>query len=161
MSWTEFKIDGKIYCCRHLQTAVHKTDVDGTQCLLRISYSNHCFTDEKENGPLLFRKEGRYWSKERYDESIHLPNILIRSLEDSYCIPHYSGSGEQYHYIELSHYIVFFRITKPNNSENELRIKVSSAYPIDEWGRTTIPKGKAKLIKWVLSRRLKNMQVLK
>lgn len=161
MSWTEFNIGGKIYCCRHLQTAVHSMDIDGIECQLHISYSNHCFTDKTESGPMLFKSQGRSWSQERYDESINLPSALISAMETQYCIPHFSGPSEQYHYTESSDYIIFFKISKPPKTSNELRIKVNSAYPIASWGRGSIPRGNPKLIKWVLSQRLKNLSVLK
>lgn len=160
VSWTEFNINGNTYCCRHLRTTEHDIEIDGTTCKLKMSYSHHCFTDKTDSGPRLF-KDGRSWSQERYEESINLPNIMENALNTGYCIPHYHYNNEQYHYLESSDYAIFFNINKPLNTTNELKIKINSAYPLATWGKGTLPKGKAKLIRWVLSQRVQGLSILK
>lgn len=163
MIWTEFVIGGKTYCCRHLSPSTYKTNIGGKDVEIQITYNNHCFTDEKENGPVLFNegRRTRYWSQERYDASQDLPGIIAHALDsNAYCVPHYSGDNEQYHYIEAGDYAVFFNLNKPDNTEDQLKLKVVSAYPIEEWGKGAIPKGSPYKINYVFSLRLQGESVL-
>jgi len=166
VNWTEFNIHGKVYCCRHLAPSVLTVpaDIDDTvtNVTLRVTYSNHCFTDEKEFGPRLFReKRGRYWSHERYEASKDLPGILAKALMDNhYCVPHRSGENEQYHYIEAGEYAIFFNINKPDGTTNELKVKIASAYPLEEWGKAMVPKGSPHKLHFVMQQKLKGLSVL-
>ena len=71
MTWTGFTIQGKRKDLTHLQGFDLDVEVDGQPLKLLVTFGSHCFTDEKENGPMLF-KEGRYWSEERYQCSLQL-----------------------------------------------------------------------------------------
>ncbi|HIF9248559.1 TPA: hypothetical protein ACX6Q2_003468 [Photobacterium damselae] len=161
MTWNKFNIYGKDYDCSHLKTRDIFVDVDGIECKLTISYSHHCFTDKTENGPRLFR-DGRCWSQERYEQSLELPSILVGALSssNSYCVPHYHYNNEQFHYVEYGDYAIFFNINKPPKTTSELKIKVNSAYPLASWN-IGLPKGKPKLIRWVLSQRIQGKKILK
>ena len=76
MTWKGFTIAGDFYDLSHLQSTSHEIEVDGNSVQLHVSYANHCFTDEKENGPMLFRHEGRYWCHDRYQRSKELPSLI-------------------------------------------------------------------------------------
>ncbi len=165
MNWTQFTIKGKTYCCRHLQPRIYHAQLDGQAVTIQITFGNHCFTDEKEESVLLFPREGRYWSQERYERSKQLPQLIAQALDtNSYCVAHYSNQNEQYHYVEADDYAIFFTVHKPQNSTDRLKIKVVSAYPIEEWGRSAIPSGKRTKrcrINFVLHERFNRRRVLK
>ena len=90
MTWTGFTIDGNFYDLSHLQSSEHYVMVDGQEVKLHVSYSNHCFTDQKENGAMLFKKEQRYWCHERYARSKELPNLIQNNLIEHYAVPYLS-----------------------------------------------------------------------
>lgn len=163
LNWEEFTILGKTFCCRHLKPSAYTTELQTGKVTLHITYGNHCFTDEKENGPMLFGegRYARYWCQERYDHSLELPNILMTALAtNAYCVPHYSGDNEQYHYIEAGDYAIFFNLNKPQGTVDQLKLKVVSAYPIAEWGRASIPKGKAYKINYIIQERVGGRSIL-
>ncbi|WP_020198199.1 hypothetical protein [Vibrio owensii] len=60
--------------------------------------------------------------------------MLEERFVESHAIPYYNHrkNGEQYHYIEIHDYVIFFEITKPDNTDNELKVKIISAYELDE-----------------------------
>jgi len=62
--------------------------------------------------------------------------------------------------MEVYDYAIFFDINKPKDSDNVLKIKVISAYEVDQWGKNSLPKGKAKRIKWILGQRNKGLSAL-
>lgn len=163
MTWTGFTINGVFKDLSHLQTKVMPIDIGGNTVLLNVSYGSHCFSDEKENdSKLSLRNEVRYWSEERYCGSLELPKILSSRFDsDSYVVAYYKTkkNGEQYHYMGIHDYAIFFEITKPVNLNNTLNIKVISAYQKDSWGE--MPKGKAYKIRWILGQRLEGNSILK
>lgn len=163
MNWTGFKIDGKFFDLSHLQPNTIEAEIDGNNVKLHVTYSNHCFTDEKENGRMIFPKEGRYWCHERYQRSKELPDIIENKLLEHYAIPYLADrrAGEGYHFLEIYDYAVFFSVTKPQGTHNELKIKVNSAYELDDWGRGTLPTGKPKRVSWILSQRLQGKHIIK
>jgi len=160
MNWRGFTIKGEWKDLTHLQSFDHEVEVDGQPVTLLVTFGSHCFTDEKENGPILFKKEGRYWSEERYQLSLQLPEIIRDRFMASYAVAFRSKSGgEQYHYMEIYDYAIFFDINKPAIPDT-LRIKVVSAYEVDQWGKGSLPKGDAKRIKWILSQRIQGKPTL-
>ena len=161
MTWKGFTIDGDFYDLTHLQTSLLDVEVDGDSVKLHVSYANHCFTDKKENGPMLFKGERRYWCHERYERSKELPGLIKAKLLDHYAIPYMTKSGESYHYMETFDYAIFFSLSKPTGTTNELNMRINSAYELDEWGKGSLPKGKPKRVSWILSQRLKGQSVLK
>lgn len=160
MSWKGFNIKGTYYDLTHLQKSTVQMTVDGKNVKVHISYGHHCFTDEKENGPMLFKKDGRYWCNERYECSKNLPAIIGTKLLENYAIPYISRKQENYHYMEAFDYAIFFHISKPENTTNELNLRIHSAYEVDQWGRETMPKGSPKRISWIMSERLQGRSVL-
>ena len=162
MNWRGFNIYGTYYSLDHINPFDMKVIIDGQEVTLHFTFGNHCFTDEKENGPLIFRREGRYWSQERYESSKALPDLVKASFDSKkYAIPYLTRKNkEQYHYMETNDFAIFFDINKPSNPANYLKIKIVSAYELDQWGRETVPKGNAKRISWILSQRLKGKRAL-
>ncbi len=160
MSWTGFDIEGTYYDLTHLQTSSVQMTVDGKNIQVNISYGHHCFTDEKANGPMIFKKDERYWCHERYERSKALPEMIETKLLEHYAVPYISRNQENYHYMEAYDYAIFFRISKPANKNDELNIRVHSAYEVSEWGKGTMPKGDPKRISWIMSERLQGRSVL-
>lgn len=163
MNWTGFKIDGKYFDLTHLQPNTIEAEIDGCTVKLHITYSNHCFTDEKENGRMLFKREKRYWCHDRYQRSKELPEIIENKLLEHYAVPYYTKGrdGEGYHFMEVHDYAIFFSLSKQGDTQNELQLKVNSAYELDGWGKHSRPKGNAKRVSWIISQRLKGYPVLK
>ncbi len=161
MSWTGFRIEGVFKDLSHLQSSTIQVDIGGLTCSLHVSYGAHCFSDEKENGPKLPIRERRWWCEERYQRSLELPTMLAERFVESHAIPYYNHrrNGEQYHYMEIHNYVVFFEITKPENTNNTLNVKIISAYELDAWGE--VPKGKRYRVRWILSERLAGRSILK
>lgn len=158
MSKKGFTIKGEWKDLSHLQEFSFNAEVDGQSVTLLVTFGDHCFTDEKENGPILF--QNRYWSEARYQLSLQLPAIVREGFIKSYATVFISRkSGEQYHYVETYDYAIFFDINKPVTADT-LKIKVVSAYELDQWGKNTLPKGKVKRIRWILSQRLQGKSAL-
>lgn len=161
MRWSGFDIYGTYYDLTHLRPFNMIVRVDGRDITLHVTFGHHCFTDEKGNGPLIYRDEGRYWSQERYDCSLELPEIIQQRFASSYAIPYTNRKNkEQYHYMEENDYAIFFDINRPANTNDELKLKIVSAYELDNWGRGAVPRGKPKKVRWILSQRVKGMMAL-
>jgi hypothetical protein len=161
VTWTGFNIEGTFKDLSHLQSKTMQTEIGGQVVYLHVSYGTHCFSDEKENGQRLPFREERYWCEERYQRSHDLPKMLEGGFVESFATPYYNHrkNGEQYHYMEIHDYVIFFEITKPSNTTNELNIKIISAYEQDGWGE--VPPGKRYKVRWILSERLAGRSILK
>lgn len=161
MSWSGFNIGGVFKDLSHLQSRTFQVDIAGQQINLHVSYGMHCFSDEKGNGPLLPLREKRYWCEDRYIRSLELPEILEEGFVESYAIPYFNSrkNGEQYHYMEVHDYAIFFELTKPVNTTNDLNVKIISAYELDAWGE--VPQGKRYKVRWILGERLAGRTILK
>lgn len=159
MKWKNLVINGINKDLSHLNPTVMKVEISDKTISLNISYGDHCFTDEKENGP--FISYNRYWSENRYERSLELPTYLEKNFLKSFAIPYFKKHkiGESYHYMEAFDYAIFFEITKPD-IENTLNIKIVSAYEIEEWGQGTMPVGKPYKIRWILSQKLEGNSIL-
>lgn len=160
MAWTSYSIAGVFKDLSHLKSKTINIEIDETSISINISYGDHCFTDEKEEGPWLFKK--RYWSEKRYMSSFDLPDFIEKNFFSAYAIPYFKGqkNGEGYHYMEKYDYAIFFEITKPD-IENTLNLKIISAYEVEPWGKAGIPKGKPYKVRWILSQRLRGISILK
>jgi putative uncharacterized protein vpb12 len=58
-----FVINNQIYDLTHLNSSNFYIKIDGGEFSATLQFGNHCFTDEKEDGPLFsrkLRKNGRY-----------------------------------------------------------------------------------------------------
>jgi len=159
VTWTGFIIKGEWKDLSHLQSFNFDVLIDGQLTTLIVSFGSHCFTDEKENGPILLHGD-RYWSEERYQSSLQLPSMIRERFMTFYAVIYRNrNGGEQYHYLEIYDYAIFFDINKPT-TPNTLKIKIVSAYEVDQWGRNTLPKGNPKKIKWILSQRIQGKSAL-
>ncbi|MEZ6994383.1 MULTISPECIES: hypothetical protein [unclassified Aeromonas] len=161
MSWRGFEIEGEFRDLSHLGSFVMTVNVDSRDIELIVSFLSHCFTDEKGGFRMPFKHEERYWSEERYKASFQLRGLIEKNFITSYAIPYLNKKrNEQYHYMEAYDYAIFFDINKPEGTEDTLKLKIVSAYELDQWGKGTVPKGKPKKVSWILSRRNNNQSAL-
>jgi hypothetical protein len=159
MNWKGFDINGLWKDLSHLRPLSVEVPIDDMNVTLRVTFGSHCFTDEKGSGPeILIPGQTRYWSEDRYQASFKLPDLIRNEFITSYAVAFRSWSGgEQYHYLAIHDYAIFFDINKPEIPDT-LKIKVVSAYEMETWGSR--PKGNAKKISWILSQRLQGKKVL-
>ena len=70
-------------------------------------------------------------------------------------MPHNSknGGGQRYFCLDLHDYAIFFSISKPADTSNQLKLRVISAYEVDNWGRHSLPKGKPFNVRYILQKR--------
>lgn len=84
------------------------------------------------------------------EKFVGIPQIAYRTKK----------GAEQYHYMEIHDYAIFFDISIPAGEPDTIKIKVVSAYNVDAWGRSSLPKGKRFKLGWVLSRRIQGFKIL-
>lgn len=168
--YTDIVINGNLFDLTHLNPHNIIVTVDGTPFTATIKYGDHCFTDEKDNGPLLYTRtkkdnsiEYRYWSFDRYQDSLNLPKLITRLFQDhsTYVIPFKTKNtkGEQYHYLEYGCYAIFFYINNIDVTHKKFTIYVVSAYDKTEYNGC-LPKKGPKKLSWVLKRRIDGFFVL-
>ena len=153
-------IDGKLYSLEHLAPFTFLAEISNIPdpVQITIKYSNHVFSDQKGNGVAV--PPDRFFCVDRYVASLNLPRILSTNLLTSYVVPHINkGSNEIYHYMEVNDYAIFFDLRKDNSHPNGLKLYVVSAYEVDQWGRHSIPRGKAVKFSYVAYLRLNGQTV--
>lgn len=128
-----------------------------------LEFGCHCFTDEKENGPF-YRREGkhsRYWSQQRYDDSLALPDVIRKALlnRSTYVIPFKTNGTEQYHYLDDGYFAIFFYVNSIDINQKTMKIYVVSAYDKTTYNGQ-LPNGKAYKLAWILSKRVRGEFVL-
>ncbi len=161
MAPSGFLINGAWKDLSHLNGIEHYVYVNNKQVKLIFTFLNHCYTDEKGDVEMPFKHERRYWSEERYQQSLQLPTLLAKEFTEKYAIAYRTRKGaEQYHYMEIHDYAIFFDISIPAGEPDTIKIKVVSAYNVDAWGRSSLPKGKRFKLGWVLSRRIQGFKIL-
>lgn len=165
MTYTTFKTYGKEFDLTHLNPSKMALDIDGVSYTINIEFGCHCFTDEKETGPLFRKNKGeiRFWSDERYSDSFMLPDLIKKVLLDRSCytIPFKSkkSKGEQYYYLYDSFYAVFFYINNVNVESRTFKVYIISAYNCTNYNGS-LPKGTSYKLSWILSKRVKGEFIL-
>ncbi len=155
-TWKDLVIYGEQKPMGHLAPFTIDTQIGQQDIKVTFTYSNHVFSDEKGSGPLLFKKAGRYFSNERYEASLKLPGMLHSNFLDAYVTPYTDkGQNEQYHYLEMHDYAIFFDVK--NHAHNHLHVVIISAYDVNEWGKGGLPKGGAVKSRFILDLKLQGM----
>ncbi|RUO19975.1 hypothetical protein CWE08_08645 [Aliidiomarina iranensis] len=145
MRWKPYNFNDINYNLNHLHPHSMFTELSTEQRIeILVTYGFHVFTDEKQNEyEVNFRGESRYFSLSRYHSSFDLPNMLKKSLQNGYVARYLSKNrAEQFFHLDSNDYSVFFELRKPANRDNCLKLQVVSAYEVEQWGRSTLPKGK-------------------
>lgn len=162
MRWTEISDRGRRYCMAHLQPFTHMFCIDGRKVSIQFTFGFHCFTDEKGEGKLISnRGEQRYFAPTRWEASKELrPWILERMLDARVTLYYDPKRQRRYFCLDLYDYAIFFQITKPADLVNTLKMLVISAYPVDQWGRGSLPhKGPHHNLSWVLLQRMQGISL--
>lgn len=148
----------------HLQPIERSFQLADSDVTVEFSFGFHCFTDNKENGPLLVHpktKEERYFCPQRYDHSFQLVDFIDKRFIDAKVRAHHGGgNNRRYFCLDLHDYAMFFEVRKPQNMENFLRLNVVSAYEVDTWGRSGLPsKGPLFNVRYVLEKRNEGVNI--
>ncbi|MGN7746959.1 hypothetical protein ACTJJN_13085 [Pseudomonas sp. 22515] len=158
MRWKNLQINGRELCMAHLQPTVRTYQLPVCDVSVEFTFGFHCFTDNKENGPLLRHprtNEERYFCATRYDQSKQLLEFIDKRFIDAKVRTHFGGvNNSRYFCLDTHEYAIFFEIRKPANQDNFLRLNVVSAYEVDQWGRSSMPsKGSLLNVRYVLEKR--------
>lgn len=139
----------------HLHPCNVQVDIGGVAIDIHVTFGWHVFTDEKQRGvPFLWHGQTRYFCRQRYNTSFAVRDFVQTKLIDTYARPFIDYyRNEQYFCIEGADLAIFMTVRKPENTDGRLKLNVVSAYEVDQWGRTTLPKGKAYKMRYVLDRR--------
>ncbi|BET44307.1 hypothetical protein ACH54D_20645 [Atlantibacter hermannii] len=140
--WGDVSYNGKTYDLTHLHPFNFNATISGAQVSINVVFGNHCFTDEKGDGVPL--PGGRYFCEARYHASLELPRILQERLVNGHVVPHFSKtSNEVYYYSEVNDYAIFFDLRQDPQNPNGLVMFIMSAYEVDQWGKSGLPRGTA------------------
>jgi len=136
MSWTDIDNNGRVYSMSHLQPFSHVFRIDDVDITIHFTFGFHCFTDEKGDGKLIFnRGERRNFSPSRWEASKELQPWALKRMLDAHVTMHIDQKRQRrYFAMDLYDYALIFNITKPENTENTLKIMMITAYPVDQWG---------------------------
>lgn len=155
-TWKDLTINGELKPMGHLAPLTIDAQIGQQDVRVTFTYSNHVFSDEKGSGVLLFRKTGRYFCNNRYESSLKLPEMLREKFMDTYVTPYVDrNQNEQYHYLELHDYAIFFDVKK--HADNHLHVVILSAYEVDKWGKDMLPKGNSVKSRFILDIKLQGM----
>lgn len=157
--WHDVSYNGKTYDLKHLHPFSFQTTLNGVAVNISVVFSNHCFTDKKGDGQPLFGD--RYFCEARYQCSLNLPRLLQEHLVNGHVVPHFDkGSNEVYYYAAIHDYAVFFDLRPDRGSPGGLTLFVTSAYEVDQWGKDTMPRGKAVKFNYIGYLRLNGLTYL-
>lgn len=147
--WPPFEINGVRYVLDHLRattlTAVRPASSHFASRSIRvfIIFSDHCFTahtavSEKWVYPYSIGRHKRYFCHERYSCSKHLPELVIKLINDNAILGRtLHQHHETFFYLEEYFmgvdYRLFFEITQSQHPCSEIRLKVTTAYPLEKW----------------------------
>lgn len=160
MSWTDITDNGRVYSMAHLRPFTRVFRIHDAEITISFTFGFHCFTDEKGRGRLIFNQgEQRNFSPDRWEASQQLRGWIYERMLDARVTLHRTSNQRRYFCLDLYDYAVFFQITKPVGTTNTLKIVIISAYPLDSWGRSSMPKGQNQNLSWVLSQRAKGIVV--
>ena len=149
MYWNDFEHNGNIYSFGHLNPRVVSVTRPATEefpektVRFFLSYVDHCFTKhfaDNNDESLLYEDSERYFCKERYDCSFHLPQLVPALIERNIMLAlTIFERRESFFYLEEFYmntdYRLFFDISKSNHPASDIRLKVKSAYPPDDWAK--------------------------
>lgn len=141
--WPNFRT----YSMRHLDASVISVKRAATEThpakIVRffVTYSNHCFTKhfaENDDETLLYEDSRRYFCTERYAGSLLLPGLIPILIQNNILLGlTMKERRESFFYLEEHHmgvtYRLFFDISSSSHPASDIRLKVTTAYPEDDW----------------------------
>lgn len=162
MRWTDItENDGRVFSLAHLQPFTQVFCIEGRNITIHFTFGFHCFTDEKGSGRRIEnRGEQRYFSPSRWQASKELPVwIQDRMLYATVRLYHDQKRQRRYFCLDIYDYALFLQITKPQDTVDTLKVMVISAYEVDQWGRSSLPRGPRHNLSWVLSQRAQGVNL--
>ena len=143
----DFTHGGKVYRLSHLNHSVIRVTRAATAThpaktvRFFVTYSNHCFTKhfaENDDESLLYEDSRRYFCTERYEGSLLLPGLIPILIENNVLLGlTMKERRESFFYLEEHHmgvtYRLFFDISSSSHPASDIRLKVTTAYPEDDW----------------------------
>lgn len=157
MQWKNLYIDGTEYCMAHLHPVTHEFRLLPCTVRVEFTFGFHCFTDSKNNGPLITRprsEEQRYFSLDRYRCSTQLPAFIRHRFIDAKVRAHFAGkNNRRYFCLDSFDYAIFFEVRKTAHKDDHLRVNIVSAYEVESWGRSSMPKGQLMSVRYILEKR--------
>ncbi|HEJ9418606.1 hypothetical protein JEP11_17630 [Proteus mirabilis] len=147
MYWDPFVYDGQRYDFIHLKPKNICVKRKATEFFpeknirIFLSYTNHCFTKHFGCDDALFEDSGRFFCTERYEGSKLLPELIPKLLDDNVDLMlTIRQHRESFFYLEEYfmgvNYRLFFDISKSNHPASDIRLKVKSAHPEEEWAES-------------------------
>lgn len=144
---SDFTHDGRVYTLSHLNASVVSITREATDTFpartvrFFLSYSNHCFTKhfpELDDETLLYEDSRRYFCTERYEGSLLLPTIIPTLIRNNIMLGlTMNGHRESFFYLEEHQmgvlYRLYFDISLSNHPGSDIRLKVTTAHPQDDW----------------------------
>ncbi|MEY1278458.1 hypothetical protein AB7080_20760 [Providencia rettgeri] len=137
--WQDITDGSNTYKMDHLHPfSFTHTKQDNTSICIHVSFENHVFTDDKRTSHIQIGD--RYFSLSRYECSKQLRELITTNFMDNHVVVYKNKKdNESYYYTEKYDYAIFFNMAKIDN--NTLKMKVISAYEVDSWGKSTLPRG--------------------
>ncbi|XXA33164.1 hypothetical protein WDL38_10315 [Xanthomonas arboricola pv. pruni] len=161
MHWGNVTSGGVTYSLTHLHPFTVPVPVGSRVISLHVTFGFHVFTDEKGNGkPLTHRGENRFFCKTRCLDSHQAVCFLQNQMATAFARPYTTKWGQQYFVMDITDYAIFLTLRKPQNTVNELKCHVVSAYSVDQWGKAGLPTwAKIRTMGYVLDRRERGEQI--
>lgn len=152
--------DGRVYSLAHLQPFTEVFRIDEIDITITFTFGFHCFTDEKGNGKWIdCRGEHRSFAKDRLEASKELPNWIRTRMLDATARMFITDKQRRYFCLDIYDYALIFQISKPQNTENVLKMLMITAYEVDQWGLSSLPKGPRHNLSWILSQRAQGVNL--
>lgn len=156
MAWSDFWHKGRCYELTHLNDVTCLITLEGNPLTVRFSFGAHTFTDEKNNGPHFYplRYERRYMCARRHALTFALVHFMKLDLSEGHVRQHQGRHGEQWFTTELEGAAVFMAIQKSADAQNEIKVRVISAYPLDRGLQTLPSRGRLFKVRTIYKRKL-------
>lgn len=149
-AWTAFEVDGQRYDLSHFDnfTFGHTRPATDTHpektVRFLVGFGHHCFTsrigdDDKWLYPHA-RGEPRYFCPERNELSREIPRILqLMAANNPFIKKTFLQHREEFFHLEHNvngiDYRLFIEITRANKPSDDIRLKITSAYPEDHYAK--------------------------
>lgn len=156
MAWRDFWHNERRYELTHLNDVMCFITLEERPLTIRFSFGAHTFTDEKENGPHFhpLRRERRHICHRRHALSYALVHYMRLKFSEGHVRQHQGRHGEQWFTTELEGAAVFMAIQKSAEAQNEIKVRVISAYPLDRGLQALPSRGRLFKVRTVYKRKL-------
>lgn len=157
IKWSDITCGNVLYRMNHLQKTTVIVNVSGRELRLNFTFGFHVFTDEKGAGKLIvLHGEERYFCVQRYNESFHLVDRIVRAISNDYVTSFIAKKkGRRYYHINQMDDFILMEIRSPQGQEDTLNLNIVTAYTFDTWSdKSKMPKGRNLRFSYVLEKRM-------